>query len=60
MKVFQKTKAEFEKKLGMRGRIVVRYSGTEPVLRIMAEGENKAEIDRIVNALAEKARAEIH
>jgi phosphoglucosamine mutase len=60
MKGFQKTKAEFEKKLGMRGRIVVRYSGTEPVLRIMAEGENKAEIDRIVNALAEKARAEIH
>jgi phosphoglucosamine mutase len=52
--------AEFEKKLGERGRILVRYSGTEPVLRIMAEGENKAEIDRIVNALAEKARAEIH
>ena len=57
---FQKAKAEFEKKLGARGRIVVRYSGTEPVLRIMAEGENKALIDRIVNALAEKARAEIH
>jgi len=60
MKGFQKTRAEFEKKLGTRGRIVVRYSGTEPVLRIMAEGENQAEIDRIVNALAEKARAEIH
>ena len=59
MKGFQKAKAEFEKKLGARGRIVVRYSGTEPVLRIMAEGENKAEIDRVVNALAEKARAEI-
>ena len=59
MKSFQKAKAEFEKKLGARGRIVVRYSGTEPVLRIMAEGEHKAEIDRVVNALAEKARAEI-
>ena len=60
LKGFQKTRAEFEKSLGTRGRIVVRYSGTEPVLRIMAEGENKAEIDRVVNALAEKARAEIH
>jgi phosphoglucosamine mutase len=60
MKGFQKAKAEFEKKLGSRGRILVRYSGTESVLRIMAEGENQAEIDRIVNALAEKARAEIH
>jgi phosphoglucosamine mutase len=60
MKEFQKAKAEFEKKLGGRGRIVVRYSGTEPVLRIMAEGENQKEIDRVVNALAEKARAEIH
>jgi phosphoglucosamine mutase len=60
LKAFQKSKAEFEKKLGTRGRIVVRYSGTEPVLRIMAEGENRTEIDRIVNALGEKARAEIH
>jgi phosphoglucosamine mutase len=60
LKAFQKTKAEFEKKLGTRGRIVVRYSGTEPVLRIMAEGESRTEIDRIVNALGEKARAEIH
>lgn len=59
LKEFQKVKSEFERGLGPRGRIVVRYSGTEPVLRIMAEGENKTEIDRIVNALAEKARAEI-
>ena len=59
LKGFQRTKAEFEKKLGSRGRIVVRYSGTEPLLRIMAEGENKTEIDHIVNALAEKAKAEI-
>ncbi|MBI5343433.1 MAG: phosphoglucosamine mutase, partial [Deltaproteobacteria bacterium] len=56
---FQKAKAEFEKKLGKKGRIVVRYSGTEPLLRIMAEGESQAEIDRIAKALAEKARAEI-
>lgn len=56
---FQKAKAEFEKKLGGRGRILVRYSGTEPLLRIMVEGEDRKETERIVNALAEKARAEI-
>ena len=32
MRGFQKAKAEFEKKMGSLGRIVVRYSGTEPVL----------------------------
>jgi phosphoglucosamine mutase len=56
---FQKAKAEFEKKLGGRGRILVRYSGTEAVLRIMVEGEDRKETEKIVNALAEKARAEI-
>ncbi|MBI5575747.1 MAG: phosphoglucosamine mutase [Deltaproteobacteria bacterium] len=60
MRGFQRAKAEFEKKLGSKGRIVVRYSGTEPVLRIMAEGESQSEIDRIVKALAEKARSEFH
>jgi len=56
---FRKTVAEFEKKLGARGRILVRYSGTEPLLRIMVEGEDRSETEHIVNALAEKARAEI-
>jgi phosphoglucosamine mutase len=56
---FRKTVAEFEKKLGGRGRILVRYSGTEPLLRIMVEGEDRSETEHIVNALAEKARAEI-
>ncbi len=56
---FQKAKAEFEKKLGGKGRILVRYSGTEPLLRIMVEGEDSRETEYIVNALAETARAEI-
>jgi phosphoglucosamine mutase len=31
--------------LGDRGRVLVRYSGTEPVCRIMVEGENQSEIE---------------
>jgi len=58
MKEFQKAKTEFEKLLGSRGRIVVRYSGTEPLLRIMVEGENRPEVEAIVKTLAEKARDE--
>jgi len=56
MKGFRKAQAEFEKALGGRGRIVVRYSGTEPLLRIMVEGENRDEVEAIVKALGEKAR----
>jgi len=58
MKGFRKAQAEFEKALGNRGRIVVRYSGTEPLLRIMVEGENLDEVEAIVKALGEKAREE--
>jgi len=56
---FQKVQKEMEKKLGRKGRIVVRYSGTEPVLRIMVEGEDREETERIVNALVDTARANI-
>lgn len=56
MKELRKAQAEFEKILGGRGRIVVRYSGTEPLLRIMAEGEKLDEVEAIVKTLAEKAK----
>lgn len=58
MKGFQKARGEFERMLRGRGRIVVRYSGTEPLLRVMAEGENRPEVEAIVKTLAEKAKEE--
>ena len=38
--------ATVEERLGANGRLLVRYSGTEPLLRVMLEGQNKDEIDR--------------
>ena len=43
---------EGETELGAAGRILVRASGTEPLIRVMAEGPNKAQLDRICNKIA--------
>lgn len=37
--------------LGDAGRIVVRSSGTQPLIRVMVEGENEAQIDAIANRI---------
>lgn len=48
-----------EEKLGDHGRILVRPSGTEPLLRVMAEGPCLDELNQIVNAIAEVIKKEI-
>ena len=45
--------------LGRDGRVLVRYSGTEPLLRIMIEGPDEARIHGLAAAIAERVRAEI-
>lgn len=42
-----------ETKLGNEGRVLIRYSGTEPLLRIMLEGQDKYEITSWANEIAE-------
>ena len=44
--------AEGEAELGNEGRILVRPSGTEPLIRVMAEGKDKEQIERICSAIA--------
>ena len=44
---------EAERRLGSQGRLLVRYSGTEPKLRIMAEGEDQVKIEQVVHELAQ-------
>ncbi len=53
---FPEALAEAEHQLGDRGRILVRPSGTEPVLRIMAEGTDKKEISTIALELCDVVR----
>jgi len=46
-----------EAELGQRGRVVLRASGTEPVIRVMVEGEDKQQVDALAGRLAESVRS---
>ena len=51
--------AEFEKaeaQLKGRGRLLIRKSGTEPVIRVMVEGDQQEEVTALANHLAEAVR----
>ena len=50
---------EAESTLGDKGRVLIRYSGTEPVLRIMIEGEDKSRIKVMAKELADIVKNEI-
>ena len=45
--------ASAEKKLGQGGRLLVRASGTEPVIRVMGEGDDKAVVEQAVDDVIE-------
>jgi phosphoglucosamine mutase len=51
--------AEAERALGKSGRVVLRYSGTEPLARVMVEAEHEDDVRRWTDALAEALRTAI-
>ena len=61
---FEKLKAnekikEAEERSGERGRVLVRYSGTQNIARVMIEGEDQKEIEQMAKDIADEIRREI-
>jgi phosphoglucosamine mutase len=50
--------ADAENRLNGHGRLVVRPSGTEPVIRIMGEGDDKAMIEEVVDGIVDALTAQ--
>lgn len=50
---------DVECRLGRRGRVLLRPSGTEPVVRVMVEGESAAEVDGFASELAAVVGSEL-
>ena len=55
----QKAVANVESKLGSKGRVLLRPSGTEPVVRVMVEGEDAREVLKLAEELAEVVEKEV-
>ena len=51
--------AEAEKRLDGRGRVLLRPSGTEPVIRVMVEGEDSGLVNNLVNQIADLVRQQV-
>ena len=48
---------DVEAQLGTRGRVVLRASGTEPVIRVMVEGEDRHQVNTLASQLADSVRS---
>ncbi len=51
--------SEVENELGNKGRVLLRPSGTEPLIRVMVEGENEAHVKQLAEQLASVVQQEM-
>ena len=49
--------ADGESDLGNGGRLVIRKSGTEPLIRVMAEGDDAGQVERVVDSICAAVKA---
>ena len=49
--------ADAEAELAGKGRLVIRASGTEPLIRVMAEGDDAAQVERVVDTICDAVKA---
>ena len=49
--------ADSEKELAGKGRLVIRPSGTEPVIRVMAEGDDADQVEKVVDRICDAVKA---
>jgi phosphoglucosamine mutase len=51
--------AEAEKELEGKGRLVIRKSGTEPLVRVMAEGDDAGQVETVVDRICDAVKAAV-
>lgn len=59
LKQTQEAKTQVEKQLADSGRVLIRYSGTEDILRVMVEGPKVKQVHEMANMIAAAVRSEI-
>jgi phosphoglucosamine mutase len=59
MAALQRLVEQVKASLGKEGRVLVRWSGTEPKLRVMVEGPDEERIGAIARDLVEAARQDV-
>lgn len=59
LKQIQEAKSQVEKQLADSGRVLIRYSGTEDICRVMVEGPKVKQVHEMANLIAAAVRSEI-
>jgi phosphoglucosamine mutase len=57
--VINRAVRDVEAELKGKGRVILRPSGTEPLIRVTLEGANPSQVERLANQLADTVRAEL-